>query len=228
MENKKILIIEDEEAIADLIDYGLKKEGFNTKVANNGEDGLKFGNEFNPDLILLDLMLPDISGFDVCRKITQTKNIPIIMLTAKSDITDKILGLEFGADDYITKPFDIREVIARIKSIFRRMVQTNNEIEEKNEDVIQFEDIKIFEIERLVNKNNECIELTPKEYELLLLLCKNRGRVFSRAQLLDSVWGYEYVGDTRTVDIHIQRLRKKLELNDLIQTVFGVGYKLIK
>jgi two-component system alkaline phosphatase synthesis response regulator PhoP len=174
-------------------------------------------------------MLPDISGFDICKKVTQTYNIPIIMLTAKSDITDKLLGLEFGADDYITKPFDIREVIARIKVVFRRIEQMKGASEKEGHSFVGLGfGIRVSLEEHRVKKNDEEIELTPKEYNLLEAMMNNRGKVLSREQLLDSVWGYDYTGDTRTVDIHIQRLRKKLDCTNLIETVFGFGYKMIK
>lgn len=229
MENKKILIIEDEAPIADLLSYGIKKEGYETKAAYDGETAFSIIESFKPDLILLDLMLPDISGFEICKRVTQSHNIPIIMLTAKSDITDKLLGLEFGADDYITKPFDIREVTARIKAVFRRLETMRNEVSNTVDNLVDLGfNIKINLDEHKVWKDNKEIDLTPKEYNLLNSLIENRGKVLSREQLLDSVWGYEYIGDTRTVDIHIQRLRKKLDSPSLIETVFGFGYKMIK
>ncbi len=227
MEKTKILIIEDEEAIADLLAYGLTKEGFETLTAGNGADGLREMEQFKPNLLLLDWMLPDQSGLDICKKVTADYNIPILMITAKSDITDKVLGLEFGADDYITKPFDLREVIARIRTILRRMAQANRSGEEESER-IRFKNIEIVKIERVVRKNDEIVELTPKEFDLLIKLSGNRGRIFTREELLEYVWGYEYAGETRTVDNHIQRLRKKLDANDLITTVFGIGYKFEK
>lgn len=229
---KKVLIIEDEVPIADLLVYSLLKQGFEVKSANDGTTGLELIREFIPDLIVLDIMLPDISGFDICRQVTKAYNIPIIMLTAKADITDKVLGMELGADDYITKPFDIREVIVRIKTILRRIDRISDSIENKKEESILInEDIKILNEERIVLKNNEVVELTPKEYEVLLLLAKNKGKVFSRSELLDKVWGFDYLGDSRTVDIHIQRIRKKLDTHknlSIIETIFGIGYKLIK
>ncbi|RED59208.1 response regulator transcription factor [Cohnella lupini] len=227
MEKTKILIIEDEEAIADLLAYGLTKEGFETMIAGNGANGLRAMEQFKPNLLLLDWMLPDQSGLDICRKVTADYNIPILMITAKSDITDKILGLEFGADDYITKPFDLREVIARIRTILRRMAQASKGVEVETER-IRFKNIEIVKHERVVRKNEEVIELTPKEFDLLVKLSGNRGRIFTREELLEYVWGYEYAGETRTVDNHIQRLRKKLDANDLITTVFGIGYKFEK
>ncbi|ULL18322.1 DNA-binding response regulator [Paenibacillus sp. H1-7] len=228
MEQAKIMIIEDETAIADLLAYGLTKEGFETRTASKGSEGLEQIGQFRPDLLLLDWMLPDVSGLDICKMVTEIYNIPIIMLTAKSDISDKISGLEFGADDYITKPFDMREVIARIRTILRRWSQTNRPVDSAGDETIRFMDIKIVPTERLVTKNDTVVELTPKEFDLLMTLYNYRGKVFTRTELLDFVWGYDYFGDTRTVDIHIQRLRKKLDANDLITTVFGVGYKFEK
>ncbi len=231
MNYKKILIIEDEVSISDLLSYSLRKEGFVIKVAPNGEQGLKLIAEFNPHLILLDLMLPDMSGFEICKRVTNEYIIPIIMITAKSDTVDKILGMELGADDYITKPFDIREVIVRIKAIFRR-IELISESSETNEfEVIHpGNGIELFKDKREVFKNGSRVELTNKEYDLLLFLAENKGKVYSRADLLDKVWGFEFVGDTRTVDIHVQRLRKKLDESkriSLIETVFGIGYKFI-
>ncbi|GGG67061.1 response regulator transcription factor [Paenibacillus radicis (ex Gao et al. 2016)] len=229
MEKTKILIIEDEEAIADLLAYGLTKEGYLTQTAASGTEGLREMERFRPDFLLLDWMLPDQSGLEVCKKVTASYNIPILMITAKSDITDKILGLEFGADDYITKPFDLREVIARIRTILRRMAQANRSgSEEPENEVIRFKNIEIIRNERLVRKSGETVDMTPKEFDLLVKLCSSRGRIFTREELLELVWGYDYVGETRTVDNHIQRLRKKLDANDFITTVFGIGYKFEK
>ncbi|MEK8126578.1 response regulator transcription factor [Paenibacillus filicis] len=228
MERTKILIIEDERAIAELLAYRLEKEGFQTMIVGNGTDGIQAVHAFLPDLLLLDWMLPDLSGIEVCRQVTAVRNIPIIMITAKSDITDKIVGLEFGADDYITKPFDLREVIARIRTVMRRVSQPASAAPEPADTPMRFKHVEIFKSERLVKKENVPVELTPKEYDLLITLCSHKGRIFSRSELLDLVWGYDYFGDTRTVDIHIQRLRKKLEASDLIITVFGIGYKFDK
>ncbi|OAS14835.1 response regulator transcription factor [Paenibacillus oryzisoli] len=228
MEKSRILIIEDEKAIADLLAYALNKEGFHTMAVNTGSDGLREIETFNPQLLLLDWMLPDMSGLDICRKVTAAQNLPIIMITARSDITDKIVGLEFGVDDYITKPFDMREVVARIRNILRRIQQLDQTLEEGPDVRIQLGDIEIRLEERLIRKNHVTVELTPKEFDLLITLYKFKGKVFTRAELLDVVWGYDYAGDTRTVDIHVQRLRKKLDLNAWITTVFGVGYKFEK
>lgn len=231
MSHKKILIIEDEEPISDLLSYSLKREGFIISAAYSGEQGLVLLQEFVPDLIILDLMLPDINGFDVCKIISRDYIIPIVMITAKSDTVDKILGMELGADDYITKPFDIREVIVRIKAIFRRIDLTSESIETVEPDIIKLNnDIEINMDGREVLKYKTRIELTNKEYDLLLFLARNKSKVISRTTLLDKVWGFDFPGDTRTVDIHIQRIRKKLDEEkngSIIETVFGIGYKLV-
>ncbi|MCG7381537.1 response regulator transcription factor [Paenibacillus sp. ACRRY] len=229
MNNAKILIIEDDAPIADLLSYGLSMEGFQTRIASSGAAGMSELQMFQPDLLLLDWMLPDQSGLDICKRVTSEYNIPIFMITAKSDITDKVLGLEFGADDYITKPFDLREVIARIRTILRRLEQSNQKDHHNlHHEIIRFHDIEIRAEERSVSKKGQQVELTPKEYDLLMTLVRNPGRIFSRSELLDVVWGYHFAGDTRTVDTHIQRLRKKLDAMDNIATVFGVGYKFKK
>lgn len=229
MEKTKILIIEDEAAIAELLAYGLTGEGYEVQSAGSSVEGLKVMETFRPHLLVLDWMLPDGSGLDICKKVTASYNIPILMVTAKSDITDKILGLEFGADDYITKPFDLREVIARIRTILRRFAQAGQAAQdEAGADTLRFKHIEIIRGERLVKRQRETVDLTPKEYDLLLKLCTNRGRIFTRDELLELVWGYDYVGETRTVDNHIQRLRKKLDIGELITTVFGIGYKFEK
>ncbi|WP_068791824.1 response regulator transcription factor [Brevibacillus laterosporus] len=226
MNKTKVLIIEDEQPIADLLSYGLTLEGFRTRTSASGATGMMEMEQFNPDLLLLDWMLPDQSGLDICKRVTENYNIPILMITAKSDITDKVLGLEFGADDYITKPFDLREVIARIRTILRRVDQANiRERDTGEDDVIRFKNIEIVVEERLVKKEGILVDLTPKEFDLLMTLFGHQGRIFTRSELLDLVWGYDFGGDTRTVDTHIQRLRKKLDAGDLIKTVFGIGYK---
>ncbi|MEC1440202.1 response regulator transcription factor [Bacillus sonorensis] len=230
MDKTKILIIEDDEPIADLLSYGLTAEGFRTYTAASGALGMSKLEQFKPDLLLLDWMLPDCSGLDICKKVTESYNIPILMITAKSDITDKVLGLEFGADDYITKPFDLREVVARIRTILRRLEQAHhlNERETAKAHEIRFKNIVIVPEERLVKKDGRTIELTPKEYDLLMTLIDHRGKIYTRSELLEFIWGYDFAGDTRTVDTHIQRLRKKLDASDLITTVFGIGYKFEK
>lgn len=230
--SKNILIIEDEVPISELISYAFKKEGFKCSIANDGNTGIELLKKYEFDLIILDLMLPDISGFDVCRQTTKEYNIPIVMLTAKSDLMDKICGLELGADDYLTKPFDIRELITRVKTIFRRIELVSKSIDSKEDRIIKVSSgIEIYIEEHKVCKDKEFVELTPKEYSLLLLMAQNKNRVFSRTELLDKVWGFDYLGDSRTVDIHVQRLRKKLDSDksvSIIETVFGVGYKLLR
>ncbi|MGG5460760.1 response regulator transcription factor [Clostridium sp. B9] len=226
MSNKKVLIVDDEEHIRELIKFNLKKEGYETEVAVNGREALEKikGNKF--DLILLDLMLPEIDGLEVCKEIRrseETADIPVMMITAKGEEFDKVLGLELGADDYITKPFSIRELMARIKALLRRSNV------KKEENIIKFGDVTVNFQTREVTKDSKNVELTLKEFELLKLLIKNKGNILTRELLLDKIWGYEYIGETRTVDVHIRHLRKKVESDDknpqYIQTIRGVGYK---
>ncbi len=221
---KKILVIEDEKSIVDILTYGLKKEGFDVISGDTGALGLEKAKSEGPDLILLDWMLPDLNGPDVCRMISEQFSIPIIMLTAKANIEDKLYGLQVGADDYITKPFDLREVIARIKIVLRR---SNVSVTSSSaENVLEFVG-EISEEERTVKKDGQLIELTPKEYDLLLYFVKHPRQVFTRDMLLEQLWDYSYLGDSRTIDIHIQRLRKKLAMEQQLVTVFGVGYKYV-
>ena len=219
---QKILIVEDERPISELLQYGFKKEGYDVKPALDGKTALKLIDEYVPDIILLDLMLPDMDGLAICRTVTQEKNIPIVIVSAKNDQMDKLIGLEYGADDYITKPFDIREVILRVKSILRRAERTPS----GDAGVLTMRNITLDMKRHEVHVGDELIELTPKEFMLLEVLIKNRGNVLTRSDLLREVWEFEYMGDTRTVDIHIQRLRKKLGSDSAITTVFGVGYKM--
>lgn len=226
----KILIIDDEQHIIELLRYNLETNGYEVIEAKDGLEGIEKAKKELPDLILLDLMLPVIDGIEVCRKLRvsdETKSIPIIMLTAKSDEMDKIIGLEIGADDYVTKPFSVRELIARIKAVMRR----NKEVtEQKSKEVIYIGDIKIDEEKHEVTKRSEVLDLTLKEFQLLGILAKNRGKVLTRNFLLDEIWGYDYFGEIRTVDVHIRHLRKKIEEDDrnpeYIETIRGVGYKL--
>lgn len=221
MEKKKILVVEDEYSINDAITFSLRKEGYDVRSVFNGKDALERFNEFKPDLVLLDLMLPDINGFDICKEIS--KKAYVIMLTARGEIIDKILGLELGADDYIVKPFEIKEVLVRIKVIFRRGEKGvfKETIQVKNEKV------KVYPKDRRVIKDGKEVILRRKEFDLLNFLNENRGIVFSRDDLLDKIWGYDYEGDSRTVDVHIRRLREKLNEDkdsSIIETVFGIGY----
>ncbi len=222
---ENILIIEDDEDISEILSFSLKEEGYNVKVNPNGLEAEEEINTFKPDLILLDIMLNDTDGFSVCRKVAKYK-IPIIMLTARGEIMDKILGLELGADDYITKPFDIREVIARIRVSLRRRSELIELLEESDSDEITYGRLKVNEDSRMVLLNNEEVKLKPKEFDLLLFLLKNKNIVHSRDKLLDLVWGYDFSGDTRTVDVHITRLRQKIQSEVNIETVFGIGYML--
>lgn len=226
MAGEKILVIDDEMNIVELLKYNLVAGGYKVSYALNGKDGLRLAVENKPDLILLDIMLPEMDGFDVCKEMKKsrdTSNIPIIMLTAKGDEFDKILGLELGADDYITKPFSVRELMARIKVVLRRNVK------EEISDLISIGDLTIYMDKHEVIKAGEKLDLTLKEFELLKLLITNKGRVLTRDFLLDNIWGYEYYGETRTVDVHVRHLRQKIEDNDsspvYIETVRGIGYK---
>ena len=234
MNKKKILVVEDEFSINDTLRFSLLKENFDVLSVYDGESALKSMQEFKPDLVLLDVMLPDISGFELC-KIMSPKSY-VVMLTARDNVIDRVLGMEIGADDYITKPFEIREVIARINAIFRR-ANKNLHIEdnkpEKKDKIDDYKNIdengnlKINFNTRVVLKNGKEIKLKRKEFDLLSFFYKNRGIVFTRQQLLNKVWGYDYYGDTRTVDVHIRRLRGSLEEDrehSIIDTVFGVGY----
>ncbi|MEG0371958.1 MAG: response regulator transcription factor [Clostridium sp.] len=227
MASEKILVVDDEIHIIELLKYNLEASGYKVMSAQTGKEAIKLAYEKKPDLILLDVMLPDMDGFDVCKNINkskETENIPIIMLTAKGDELDKILGLEIGADDYMTKPFSVRELIARIKAVLRRNLK-----EENTQNVISLGEIIMNMDKYVITKNDKKIDLTLKEFELLKLLIINRGKVLTRDFLLDKVWGYEYYGETRTVDVHIRHLRKKIEDDDktpkYIETVRGIGYK---
>ncbi len=226
----KVLVVDDEEHIVELIKFNLENNGYDVITAFDGKQALEKAKEEMPDLIILDLMLPIIDGIDVCKKIKNndgTENIPIIMLTAKSEEADKVIGLEIGADDYMTKPFSVRELMARIKAVLRRSGDIKPSEPAK---VIKIDEIVIDDEKHEVMKNNIKLELTLKEYELLRILAQNRGKVLSRNLLLDEVWGYDYFGETRTVDVHIRHLRKKIEDNDrnpkYIETIRGIGYKM--
>ena len=227
----KILVVDDEQSIVTLLKYNLEQAGYMVDVAYDGNEALSKLETFNPDLIVLDVMLPEKDGIEVCKTIRTEKNlVPILMLTAKDDEFDRVLGLELGADDYMTKPFSPREVVARVKAILRRseMVQTASQ-EDTDEDII-IGSIRIRPDFFEVYKDDELLELTPKEFELLLYLIERQGRVMSREHMLNSVWNYEFAGDSRIVDVHVSHLRDKLEENPkqptLIKTVRGLGYKL--
>ena len=229
MVNKqKILIVDDDENIAELVALYLNKECYETNIAPDGESALSLFKTFSPDLILLDIMLPGIDGYGVCREIRMTSNVPIIMLSAKGEVFDKVLGLELGADDYMEKPFDTKELVARVKAVLRR-TSVEKEKEEVSEDVkeVSYPDLKINLTNYSVEYMGRMIDMPPKELELLFFLASSPNHVFTREQLLDQLWGYEYVGDTRTVDVHIKRLREKISDNEhwRLATIWGIGYK---
>lgn len=229
MENKKVLIIEDEKSISDIVKFNLTKEGFSVDTAYDGKEGLDKALTGNPDLILLDVMLPTIDGFEICKRVREKSTVPIIMVTAKEEEVDKVLGLELGADDYITKPFGMRELIARIKANIRRtnFADAANVGSDPN-NVQEFGNLVIDMNRYEVRKNETPLELTLREFELLKYLAEREDKVFSREQLLEEVWGYEYYGDIRTVDVTVRRLREKLEDDSsnpkYIMTKRGVGY----
>lgn len=225
----KILVVEDDRNLLETIKYNLSKEGYEVVAASDGAEALDVARREKPDLIILDLMLPKISGFDVCRILRKEMIVPILILTAKAEETDKIVGLEIGADDYMTKPFSLRELLARVRAMLRRtkMVETQSESEQA---LIKVGDIEIDIARHQASKEARTLELTPKEFDLLAFLARNKGMVFNRDQLLQKVWGYDFAGNTRTVDVHIRWLREKIEDNSnepkLLITVRGVGYKL--
>ena len=226
--NEKILVVDDEASIVDLIKMELEFEGYEVYTAYDGVEAVEKALEIQPELILLDIMLPKKNGFDVCRELAPQLSAPIILLTAKTDIIDKVLGLELGADDYITKPFDNRELLARVKAHLRRSATI---LDPPEDDIfLKNGDLSIYLDERKVTLKEKEIHLTPKEFELLHLLTANLEQVFARDTLLEKIWGYDYYGDTRTVDMHVQRIRRKIDSqgNKYIQTVFGIGYKMRK
>ncbi len=229
MDNRTILIIEDEKPISDILKFNLEKEGFQTIQAFDGEDGLKNALANNVDLILLDVMLPKMDGFLVCKEIRKVKQVPIIMVTAREEEIDKVLGLELGADDYITKPYSVRELLARIKANLRRSVPDTNAPSTGEEAQIMELGRLVINCERYeVTKDNQLIDLTRREFELLKFLAEKPEKIFSRETLLEKVWGFEYYGDVRTVDVTVRRLREKIEDNssepDYIITKRGLGY----
>ena len=228
-DKQRVLIVDDDENIAELISLYLLKECFETKLVFDGESALTAFREFNPNIVLLDLMLPGIDGYEVCREIRRVSKCPIIMLSAKGEVFDKVLGLELGADDYMVKPFDSKELVARVKAVLRRTAEKQEAVTSpaSGEKEVNYPDLKINLTNYEVHYLGERVEMAPKELELIYFLAESPNRVFTREQLLDRIWGYEYVGDTRTVDVHIKRIREKLpdHKNWSIVTVWGVGYK---
>ena len=229
----KILIVDDDNNIAELISLYLTKECYDTMIVNDGEEALTAFEQYNPNMILLDLMLPGIDGYQVCREIRAKSNVPIIMLSAKGEIFDKVLGLELGADDYIMKPFDSKELVARVKAVLRRFQPVKPPAAPATTPVapatkcVEYPDLVVNLSNYSVMYNGKQIDMPPKELELLYFLASSPNQVFTREQLLDHIWGYEYMGDTRTVDVHVKRLREKIKDHDAWQlsTVWGIGYK---
>ncbi len=227
--DNKILVVEDDRNLLDTLQYNLRQEGYEVVTAVDGAEALDIARREKPDLIILDIMLPKLSGFEVCRILRKEMSVPVMMLTARADEVDKIVGLEIGADDYMTKPFSLREFMARVRALLRRAkvtpAQTGRPVAP-----LKIDDLEIDTARHQVLKGASTLELTPKEFDLLAFLAKNKGLVFSRDQLLEKVWGYDFAGDTRTVDVHVRWLRGKIEDNPnqpkLLRTVRGVGYKL--
>jgi two-component system, OmpR family, response regulator VicR len=226
MSNELVLVVDDEKTLVKALSFNLEKEGFRVEQAYDGEEALQKVFDLKPDIVVLDLMLPELDGFEVCRRIRKKLDIPIIMLTARSEDIDKVLGLELGADDYLTKPFNSRELVARIKAILRRSTLR----EEEAKKLIQIGNLQIDLLQHRVRLGEVDINLTTKEFALLSFLAANAGNVYSREQLLEQVWGYDYYGDVRTVDVHIRHLREKIERDpgnpELILTIWGTGYKI--
>lgn len=227
---QKILIVDDDANIAELISLYLTKECFDTKIVHDGEAAIEEFNSYQPNLVLLDLMLPGIDGYEVCREIRKTSKTPIIMLSAKGEVFDKVLGLELGADDYIIKPFDSKELVARVRAVLRRFspaIQEDDDDEKPTGDYVKYQDLIINLSNYSVQYYGKNVEMPPKELELFYFLASHPNQVFTREQLLDHIWGYEYYGDTRTVDVHIKRLREKIKDHRTwsLSTVWGIGYK---
>ncbi|CCX85397.1 two component transcriptional regulator [Clostridium sp. CAG:590] len=230
MEKKRILIVDDDENIAELISLYLLKECFDTEIVGDGEQALVKFKEYKPQLILLDIMLPGIDGYDVCREIRKSSNVPIIMLSAKGEVFDKVLGLKIGADDYMIKPFDSNELVARVQAVLRRVSQNEAAdvtASEEEKDCVKYDGLTVDLTGYSVIYNGKAIDMPPKEMELLYFLASSPNQVFTREQLLDQIWGYDYIGDTRTVDVHVKRIREKIKdgKNWSIATVWGIGYK---
>jgi len=218
----RVLVVDDDKNIAELISLYLEKEGYDTRKVYDGISAIEEFKNYDPHLILLDIMLPGMDGYDVCKEIRKASDVPIIMLTAKGETFDKVLGLELGADDYIVKPFDTKELTARVKAVLRR-----SSLRQEKHNILEFTNLIINMDNYSITYNGEVMEIPPKELELLYYIASNSNQVFTREQLLDQIWGYDFIGDTRTVDVHIKRLRDKFKGDDpwSIKTVWGVGYK---
>ncbi len=225
----KILVVDDERILLDTLRYNLSKAGYEVTTAADGEAALRVARQESPDLVLLDVMLPKLDGFDVCRTLRQESSVPILMLTARVEEADKIIGLELGADDYLTKPFSMRELMARVKAMLRRVDMSHSDIEPAADNALREGNLEIDLVSHRASLAGNPLHLKPKEFDLLAYLMRFRGQAFTRDQLLQQVWGYDYAGDTRTVDVHIRWLREKVEADpsspQLIETVRGVGYR---
>ncbi|HCG01200.1 MAG TPA: DNA-binding response regulator [Chloroflexi bacterium] len=226
METRRILVAEDDRTLAETLAYNLKSEGYEASIARTGLDAITLARSQEPDLLLLDIMLPEMDGFEVCRTVRSSSSVPIIMLTARDDEVDRVLGLELGADDYVVKPFSLRELLARIRAALRRVELNNNA--GASIEPIEADSIEIRPGSRSVYREGVSVHLLPREFDLLLHLMRNRGLVLTREQLLETIWGHDYLGEARTVDVHVRRLRVKIEQDPsdprLIRTVYGVGY----
>ena len=225
MTDTKILVVDDDSNISELLKMYFENEGYDVKLASDGVEALSYFKIFEPDLVLLDIMLPKKDGWQVCREIREMSSKPVIMVTAKGEVFDKVLGLELGADDFVVKPFDMKELSARVKAVLRRY---QSHTRQNDDEVIKFENIEISLQKYELKLRGKSVDIPPKELELLYFLASNYNRVFTRDQLLDKVWGFDYLGDSRTVDVHVKRLREKLEgVSDkwILKTVWGVGYK---
>jgi len=226
-----VLVVEDEEAFIDALGVGLRREGFHVEIARDGAEALDRFDDIDPDLVLLDVMLPTISGIDVCRELRQRTDIPIIMVTAKAAEIDTVVGLEVGADDYVTKPYRLRELVARMRAVLRRRRSDSGPGEPESYEVIRIDDVELDHASHEVRVRGEVVNLPLKEFELLALLLENAGRVLERSTLIDRIWGSDYVGDTKTLDVHVKRLRSKIEADpshpEKIVTIRGLGYKYV-
>ena len=224
-----ILIVEDEPNLLATLQYNLKREGYATLAATDGEVGLRMASSMSPDLVILDVMLPSMDGFDVCRYLRRKSSLPILMLTARGEEDDRVKGLEIGADDYVTKPFSMPELLARIRNLLRRTASSRSPAETGPAEIIRSENLAIDRISHSVTLDDKPIDMKPREFSLLALLVDNKGRAFTRNQILELLWGHDYIGDSRTVDVHVRWLREKIELNPSkprrIVTIRGLGYR---
>ncbi len=230
MAREKILVVEDEENILEAIKYSLTSEGFDVYGAEDGEKGLEMARELVPDLVLLDVMLPKIDGFEVCRMLRKDMDLPVFMLSAKAEEIDRVVGLEIGADDYITKPFSMRELVVRVRnSLRRRSLASSENNSSDSKEIIKAGDLEIDLTSHVIRLNGENLEMKPREFDLLVMLASSKGRAFTRDQILERLWGHEYIGDIRTVDVHVRWIREKIEVDpgkpSRIVTIRGVGYR---